>query len=294
MQIGLIGFDTSHAVEFPKRLKALAASDAKYAGLRLDWGWVGEPGSSFRTPAQIAELQVKIEALGVKPVATLDELISRCDAFLLESVNGDTHLRQARPVFAARKPVYIDKPLAHTLADARAIARLAQESGTPCWSSSSLRFEPTMLAAKAQAGKIAGVDVFGPAHYVDKGRGLVFYGVHTAEMIVTVMGMGLETVQTLWHEKGEVAVGRYTDGRYAILRGDRNAIKQFGGTVYGEKIVPFLGSGDYYGALCKNLADFFLGAPPPVPLAESVEVIAFLDAAVRSKEANGAPMAVYP
>ena len=48
---------------------------------------------------------------------------------LLESVDGRPHLEQARPVFKARKPVFIDKPVAGTLADAIAIYDLARAVG---------------------------------------------------------------------------------------------------------------------------------------------------------------------
>ena len=59
---------------------------------------------------------------------------------LLESLDGRVHLEQARPVIAAHKPLFIDKPLAATLEDAREIARLAKAAGVPWFSSSSLRF----------------------------------------------------------------------------------------------------------------------------------------------------------
>ena len=43
-------------------------------------------------------------------------------------------------MIAAHKPMFIDKPLASTLEDAREIARLAKEAGVPWFSSSSLRY----------------------------------------------------------------------------------------------------------------------------------------------------------
>ena len=43
-------------------------------------------------------------------------------------------------MIAAHKPLFIDKPLAATLEDAREIARLAKAAGVPWFSSSSLRF----------------------------------------------------------------------------------------------------------------------------------------------------------
>src|SRR5205807_200137 len=67
-------------------------------------------------------------------------LCRKVDAVLLESVDGRAHLEQAKAVIAAGKPMFIDKPMASTLADARQISKLAKSAGVPWFSSSSLRF----------------------------------------------------------------------------------------------------------------------------------------------------------
>ena len=72
---------------------------------------------------------VKIE-VEVDTLAELEEALGLgVDAVLLESVDGRTHLAQAKEAFALHKPMFIDKPLASTLEDAREIARLAAEAG---------------------------------------------------------------------------------------------------------------------------------------------------------------------
>ena len=73
-------------------------------------------------------------------VPDIPTLCTKVDAVLLESGDGRIHLQQVKPVFAAHKPVFIDKPLASTLEDAREIARLGKEAGVPWFSSSGLRF----------------------------------------------------------------------------------------------------------------------------------------------------------
>ena len=74
------------------------------------------------------------------------------DAILLESVDGRKHLPQFKEAARCGKPVFIDKPLASTLEDAREIARIAKEAGVKWFSSSSLRWgeiATTMKAADA-------------------------------------------------------------------------------------------------------------------------------------------------
>ena len=74
--------------------------------------------------------------MGVEIVGSIDELLPKVDVVLLESVDGRPHLAQARPVIAAGKPLFIDKPMAASLADAMEIFRLAKEKQVPCFSSS--------------------------------------------------------------------------------------------------------------------------------------------------------------
>lgn len=59
----------------------------------------------------------------------------------------DTHLAIARRCVAARAAVFIEKPLAHTLDDARALAALA-DSGLPIACGYTLAFWPSFVAAR--------------------------------------------------------------------------------------------------------------------------------------------------
>src|SRR5207248_8501150 len=90
------------------------------------------------------------DELGVEVVGSIDDLLKRVDVVLLESVDGRPHLKQVLPVLKARKPVFIDKPVAGSLADAIRIFQLAKEYNVPCFSSSSLRFSPDVQAVRKQ------------------------------------------------------------------------------------------------------------------------------------------------
>jgi predicted dehydrogenase len=80
--------------------------------------------------------------MGVEIVDSIPKLLEKVDVVLLESVDGRIHLQEAREIFKAGKPVYIDKPVAGTLAEAIAIFELAKKHGVKNWSSSSSRFGP--------------------------------------------------------------------------------------------------------------------------------------------------------
>ena len=94
----------------------------------------------------------QLRGMGVEIVGSIDELLKRVDVVLLESVDGRPHLAQARPVIAAGKPLFIDKPMAASLADAMEIFRLAKEKNVPCFSASSLRFSAGFQAVRSGSG----------------------------------------------------------------------------------------------------------------------------------------------
>src|SRR5262249_5668524 len=126
---------------------------------------------------------------------SIEELCRQVDAVLLESVDGRPHLAQVRPVLEARKPVFIDKPVAGSLGDAIEIYRLAQVRKVPVFSASSYRFYDSMVALKkTDVGDIRSAISYGPAHLEPHHPDLFWYGVHPAEGLFTIMGTGCESV----------------------------------------------------------------------------------------------------
>ena len=130
---------------------------------------------------------------------------------------------RSRPVFKAHKPVFIDKPVAGTLADAIAIFDLARETNTPCFSSSSLRFGPGIAAMRhdSKIGDVSVAMLMGPAHLEEHHPDLFWYGVHGVETLFTIMGTGCRTVSRTQTEGTELVVGVWNDGRVGTFRGIR-------------------------------------------------------------------------
>ena len=140
LRIGLIGLDTSHVIAFTKSLNDPSGPNFVPGGRVVAAYKGGSPdlkASAGRIDKFTAELR---DTYKVKLVDSIPALCDLVDVILLESVDGRVHLEQARQVFRGKKPVFIDKPLAASFADAKEIARLARESGIPWFSSSSLRY----------------------------------------------------------------------------------------------------------------------------------------------------------
>jgi predicted dehydrogenase len=281
IKVGIIGLDTSHVIAFTKSLND--PSDPQYVpGLRVVAGFKGgspDVKSSWsRVDKYTAELRDKWK---VEIVDDIPTLCSKVDAVLLESVDGRPHLAQVRPVFAAHKPVFIDKPLAGSYKDAKEIAELGKAAGVPWFTASSLRFwdQTTKLKNPAGIGQILSYDVLGPTIRESHEPSLFNYGVHAVEMLYQLMGPGCETVTMQTSGNEDVVIGKWKDGRLGVMRGFSSGLYAFSITVYGDKgVLHSEGKPEAYHELLVQIARFFQTGVPPVDNNESLECLAFMEA----------------
>ena len=291
IRIGIIGLDTSHVPEFTKIFNNPKAT-GNLAGFKVVAAY---PGGSSDIPSsfnRIPQYTKAVQGMGVEIVNSIPDLLSKVDVVLLESVDGRPHLEQARPVLAAHKPVFIDKPLAGSLVDAIAIEKLGEKYQTPWFSSSSLRYGPKMekVLADPKLGKITGCDAWSPSPLEEHHPDLFWYGVHGVELLYTVMGPGCQSV-TRAHTQGcDVVVGTWADGRIGVFRGLRDAKHDYGVVVYGTKQVEAELGFEGYEPLVEQIARFFKTKKPPVSAKETIEIFTFMEAADESKRQNGTPV----
>jgi len=290
IRIGIVGTDTSHVIAFTRVLNDPAAKN-HIPGARIVAAYKGGSpdleSSRTRVEGFAQELAAK---WNVEIVPDIPTLCQKVDAVLLESVDGRPHLAQARQIIAARKPLFIDKPLAATLEDAREIARLAKEAGVPWFSSSSLRWSEivtTLKAPDATAVTTWGPGPFEEHHYLELG----WYAIHPIEMLFALMGTGCEEVTRASGATLDTITCRWKDGRLGTVHALR-PYGPYGAVVFRGKEArtpPAKASSDYVPML-REIVKFFETGKPPVPNEETLEIFAFMDAAQRSKEAGGKPM----
>ncbi len=293
LRLGIVGTDTSHVIAFTNMLNDPSAK-GHIEGVRVVAAYKGGSpdveSSRSRVDGFASQLEDKFK---IRMAASIPELCSLVDAVLLESVDGRVHLKQAREIIAAKKPLFIDKPLASTLEDAREIARLAKEAGVPWFSASSLRFGGVALMKRG----VEGAETWGPGpleehHHLD----LSWYAIHPLEMLYALMGEGCQEVTRISTANTDVVVGRWKDGRIGTLRALRPYAK-YGAVAFRKGVkdqtFDFAENPDGgYIPLVVEVVKFFQTGIPPVPNSETLEMFAFLDAAQRSKESGGKPVAL--
>lgn len=296
IRVGIVGTDTSHATAFTKMLND--RNDPNYVpGARVVAAFKGGSPDVEESRTRVDRFAAELkETWGIEFVDSIDALTAKVDAVLLLSVDGRPHLEQVRPVFKAKKPVFIDKPLAVSYADAREIARLSREYGVPFFSSSSLRFVSDLQAIRTSAahGGITGAFTFGPEHLEPHHPDLFWYGVHAVEMLYALLGPGCETVSRTKTDSGDTVVGTWRDGRIGTMRGLLQGRQDYGAVAFGMKAVlatPVPLKSDYHNLLVE-IVQFFKTGLPPVSPDETLEIMAFMEAADLSKARGGAPVAL--
>lgn len=296
LRLGIVDCDTSHVYQFSRRLNHTGIDPEQW----VDGAQVvaAVPGTSRVTdPARVQEYLAALRDAGVPLVERPEDLIGMVDAVLIESNEGAVHRERATPFIAAGLPVFIDKPLASTAADARALVDLARERGVPLLSASALRFVPEVRAVRegrVVIGPLAGADVYSPAPLHPANPGLLHYGVHGVEMLYALMGPGCREVSCIANAGGEVVTGRWEDGRLGLLRGLRASARGYGFTAYGADGIhtATVNTESMYRDLLTAIVPVLAGGPSPTTPEELVGVVAFQEAALQSSERGGQPVAL--
>lgn len=170
-RIGVVGTDSSHVDQFVRFLNV-----ERRFGDALIVALAG--GDTERN----RELAAAAGQHAPRIVGDPAELAGAVDAVLISTRDGRAHRGEAIPLIEAGLPVLVDKPIAGSTADARAIVAAAQKHSVPLYSGSALRFVPAideLTAAHQDPPRL--ITVTGPANARGQYGGLYFYGIHLVE-----------------------------------------------------------------------------------------------------------------
>lgn len=295
IRVGLVDFDTSHVQAFTQRLNHIDVAESEWVeGAKVV---AACPGVSEMMPERIPGYRDKLIEYGVEMVANPVDLIGRVDAVMVESQQGRKHPAHAKLFLEAGLPVFVDKPFAETVAEAEAMIAIAQKQGIPLMSCSSLRYDPTILAAQekqTELGRLLSVDAWTPAALHEGNPGMLHYAVHGVEMLYTLIGVGCRSVAMAFTEQSEAATGIWTNGHVNVVRGVREGSYGMGFAAHYEKgHAAFQVEGAaYYREMLKAVVKMFETGELPIPYAEMREIISFIVAAEDSRKAGGIPTAL--
>lgn len=290
LRIGVVGLDTAHAPDYSEVINT-AEDDPAFKAARVV--------TAFHPYAEddVEENAQRMSRLGIEISNSLAELLTGVDAVMLHTTDGRRRLQLALQIIHSGKPLWMNKPLAHELADVIAIFRAAEALGVPVFSASSLRYVPHAIEIRnGRYGPVLGATAYSPAHLDKRHADFFWYGIHGVETLFTVMGPGCRSVVRTHTEDTDVITGVWDDGRVGTVRGGRNwsggGARRYGGVVWCEQDVVEIGPFAGYAHLVKEIVRFFRTSSSPVDPRETIEIYAFMQAADRSKLAEGMPVSL--
>lgn len=286
LKVSLIGLDTSHSVEFAKNIQSPdCPEDQKIEGLDVI------SCLRFSTPFQSEEGLNQREQLltswGINVTRDFNEAVDGCDAIMLEINDPSLHLEYFRKCAELGLPVFLDKPMADNLANAKEIYAIAKDHKMRVFTASPLRFGQELINACETIPNPAITSVYGPVATAPAGSSIVWYGVHAVEMLQKAMGRGAVSVVTFEDKTGYVIMVEYGDGRRGVVELVKDNYS-YGGCLRNNSVIaPYTINNDkIYPPLLCSIRDFLHGGEPPVDLVDSLEIMAILDGADKSAQSG--------
>lgn len=279
MKIGFIDYylDEWHANNYPDWMRAIARERGWDMDVRYAYGQMDKPGG-LTTEAWCKQQ-------GVEPCATIEALVEKSDAILVLSPdNSEQHERLGDLALRSGKPVYMDKTFSPDLASGIRMFDLAELHGTPLCSSSALRYAKALIPhwRDEQVSTV-----------VTTGSGsLEIYAVHQLEMIVSVLGDASKRV--LLQEAGAAR-------QLLVDYGEKKAcMVQMPSQAFSVLLAKADGSGEtlpceaFFERLMLEILDFYQTRKPLVDRAETLAVMALLEAAQSARNKPGEWVPVSP
>jgi predicted dehydrogenase len=280
-KLAVIGLDTSHSVVFTD----LIQGEKKMVD-KLHVETCMRFPSAFQSEADQDKRQEQMEAMGVKVTRSFEEAVEGVDGILLEINDPALHLEYFQKATELGMPVFLDKPMADNLENGLKIYKIAKEKNIKTWSSSSLRFTPEIIECASKVDKPKFSNVFGPLGQAATGNSLIWYGIHSFEMLMTLMDGGAKSVFAREDSNGVVSIVNYEGDRRGIVECNTAASKYGGRAQNNEVAENYVNAGSPYPFLISALENFFIEGTVPVPFEDTLEIQAMMEAAVKSLESG--------
>lgn len=216
------------------------------------------------------------EKYNIPLLQSAKEVIDLCDCIMvLSPSNPQMHEELSREAVMSGKPVYIDKAFAQDLDTAKRIFKLADESGTPCCSSSSLAFVPAYENIKRD--HICNISSKGPGSFE-------IYTIHQFEPVVAIMEKRPVRIMATGDKAFPSFLIEFEDGKIARTEQfDSAEFEMYVG--YDDGTSDFIkAEEDIFKGFILKVIEYFESGKLVAEHNQTLAVIALLDAAKEARE----------
>lgn len=212
-KIAILGCENSHANNFLKVIQEQYRDKVQVLGVF----------SEFEGAAEKLR-----ETFGVPVLESYDALVGQLDGLVITARHGANHFRYAKPYLGDKIPLFIDKPITVTEAEAREFAARLRQENIPACGGSTLKHAPYIrqlrqTVAAGEQGNVVGAYFRAPVQLTSEHGGFYFYAQHLVQMICEVFGYYPKTVRAgvagdqvtcVFRYEGFDVTGLYVDNDY--------------------------------------------------------------------------------
>ncbi len=179
-KIAILGCENSHANQF----LSFVIKDKKYTDIEF----VGVYSDDIEAATELAK------EFGVYVMESYDEFIGKVDGIIVTARHGDNHLKYAKPYMESGIPMFIDKPITVSEADAIELKTLAQKNNVRLSGGSVLKLADGIGKLKAglaadEYGKVYGGFLRAPISMHNDYGNFFFYAQHLVSMMCELFGL---------------------------------------------------------------------------------------------------------
>jgi virulence factor len=300
LKLSAIGLETTHGFIYPAMINGYDPARLQANSLEIVSSIFPTAGAPSVEGAQIvacfdpdAGLAQRVaEACLIERVCpTIEDAFSGVDGVLILAGDGAAHRSLASGALEAGLATFVDKPFATTIADAEAIASLAERRRAPLFCTSALRFAPQTQALRERLPQTVGTPL--AAHSIGTGQ-YESYAVHSLEALFAAWGGGVSGALSTGPVDFRTTQLDYPDGRRAVWQVCERMAWQFHLAVYGtdgmdSAVVNFSDRYRLFRETAARMVEFVRLRKSPVPIAETLEIVRLLEAARAQGELEAAP-----
>lgn len=272
MKLGFIDhyLDEWHANHYPQWIKDLSGGEMEvaYAYAEID------APNGLTTDEWCSQNQIQ-------RVNSIEELVALSDGIIVLSPDhADRHEDLCRIPLASGKRCYVDKTFAPDKETAQRIFKNAEDHGTPCYSTSALRY--ALEYRDVDPNEVVAISSWGPFTYE-------IYSIHQLEPVLTFINSTPKRVMMnqcpgIWY----TLTIEFEDGRMASISGfEKGGPFAMNIALRDARSQTIKVTSDYFAEFLKELVRFFQTGEARVPHQTTINIMAVREAGKRAMAAPG-------
>ena len=213
---------------------------------------------------------------GVHKCSSLEELCNKCDYLMvLYPDNPERKFETIKKVIPFKKPIFVDKTFMNTYLEAKATLDLADQFGTPLFTSSSLRYADELKTLENPESLL----VIAPSVHLSD------YWIHPLEIVVSKMGSGAIRAKLSKSGVHHMLNIEYKDNKTALIviaeGGNAQDFFVSGNGKFKQNLVRL--TSPYFENEMRDILRFFIEKKPSFSKQQTLEAMRLRDIALENR-----------